>query len=400
MAGVPEEIITVSEESEGLLGWVVIDTTVRGQSSGGLRMHPALTEPELRDLARTMTLKYGFLGMPKGGAKAGIRFDPEKDRAEALRLLGLFGKAIRPIIESRRFLPGPDVGTGAREITHLFRECGAPFREEELWSYEDSGGHTAAGVVEAYRRVAARLSIPPEESTVVIEGSGAVGNAVFRKLTAMGVRVAALSNRFGWIFNPNGIDGPAWTSFLASCGPEEITRFPGAEEVTREEALRFPAAAFLPCALSHTIGEKEAAWLVAKVVVPGANNPWTPQARLRLESRGILLLPDFVVNSGGVLGGALQHGGLSREEAERKVADLVGRAVDVLLEKAESLSLSPIVLAEEASTRRFRAMRNAPSSRILLALLAMKRRGLIPSTLGPFLARRFAARLGRGIARF
>src|SRR3989304_5438495 len=94
-----------------VLGYVAIDSTVRDRSCGGLRMLPDIDEAEIRALARSMTLKYGFLGLPQGGAKAGVRCDPEAPKEERRQRLATFGQAIAPLLLSRIYVPGTDMGT-------------------------------------------------------------------------------------------------------------------------------------------------------------------------------------------------------------------------------------------------------------------------------------------------
>ena len=103
-------VCTVVEDST-VMGYVVIDSTVGGRSCGGLRMLPDVDEAEIRSLGRAMTLKYGFLGLPQGGAKAGVRGDPEAPQAERWRRLVEFGRAIAPLLRSHVYIPGTDMGT-------------------------------------------------------------------------------------------------------------------------------------------------------------------------------------------------------------------------------------------------------------------------------------------------
>ncbi|MBN1826908.1 MAG: Glu/Leu/Phe/Val dehydrogenase [Candidatus Eisenbacteria bacterium] len=399
MKGEEPRVITVEDREAGLLGWVVIDSAVAGQSSGGLRMHPRVDDTELRLLARTMTRKYAFLGMPKGGAKAGIRHDPEDDPERVFDLLARFGRVIRPLILSRAYIPGPDMGTDDERIRALFRASGAPFRPGDLWRYELSGRFTAAGVTESFFRAVAALGIPEKDLSVAVEGVGAVGLEAARMLARRGVRIAAIANAYGRIAKAGGIDPEDWAGFARRAGCEKIAGFPGATPLTHEEFLALPVTAFLPCATIHTIDEKDAGRLAAPVIVPGANDPLAPGARSALEARGVLVLPDFVVNAGGVLGGALAHAGIGETEVLERTSALIGDVVEHLLRRSDSLGAAPAALAERlAHTRRERAVRGL-RPRLLLLGLVLQRTGLLFPAARRAAARRYAAGLAKSLAR-
>jgi len=106
------------------MGYLAIDSMVRGQASGGVRMLPDITSSEMAALAKVMTLKYGFLGIPRGGAKAGIIADPSLPQEKRRALLKAFAESIRPFLNSRRFLPGPDMGTNAEDIAFMMEAIG------------------------------------------------------------------------------------------------------------------------------------------------------------------------------------------------------------------------------------------------------------------------------------
>lgn len=391
------EIVEVSDRSAGLQGWVVIDSTFSGQASGGLRIHPEVSAEELALLARTMTLKYSFLKIPKGGAKAGIRLDPAADRDTTFDLIERFGRKIRPLIQTRRFIPGPDMGTDDALMRHLFHACGDSIRESELWDYSESGRFTATGVVESYNRAARSAGLRPEHATASIEGIGAVGMAVMRMLHARGVRITAIANRYGKIQIPGGIDPEKWHSFSTEEGEKRILEFPGADPLDPDRFLTLPVDSFFPCAAMHTINELSASSIRAKIIVPGANNAITEKAMTMLHEKNVLVLPDFVANCGGVLGGALHHAGIPSEEVVGKVGAVVGEAMSALLREAAIENMPVVTIAKRISLARYRKVRQRVSSRMLVASLAFQRTGLVPRVLSLWLARRYADRLMKNI---
>lgn len=114
------------------VGFLAVDSTVAGRACGGLRLAPGVDEAEVRVLARSMTLTYGFLGLPQGGAKAGVRGDPEAPEEERRALLRAFGRAIAPLLRARLYTPGPDMGTTNEDIRQMLAAAGARPRRREL----------------------------------------------------------------------------------------------------------------------------------------------------------------------------------------------------------------------------------------------------------------------------
>jgi glutamate dehydrogenase (NAD(P)+) len=392
--------ISIRDEAAGLCGWIVIDSAVRGESGGGLRMTPTVDEEELGLLARTMTLKYGYLGFPKGGAKAGIRFDPESSPEKARELLGLFGRGARPLLAARSYLPGPDMGTDEAAIRHLLLEGGLPSRGNNLWPWADSGRFTATGLAASFFAAARRLSIPERRLTVLLEGLGSVGLSVARILVRRGVRIVAAANRHGRIYLPEGIDPERWSAFVAAEGADRIALFPGARSVPKEEFLAIQADAFLPCAAIHAVTGATASLLRVRIVAPGANNPLTPDARAALERRNVLVLPDFVANGGGVLGGALAFGGLRPDRVEEMVHDTLARATEALLDEADARGVSPVDLAEKAARARFERTGGALASTVALTAVALRRKHFIPKWIGRVMAEAYAGRLAKKMSVF
>jgi glutamate dehydrogenase/leucine dehydrogenase len=191
-----------------------------------------------------------------------------------------------------------------------------------------------------------------------------------------------------------------WSAFVGSAGAARIADFPGCEPITQEEFLALPVTGFLPCALAHTVTHRNAELLGARIVVPGANNPLTPEARILLERRGVLVLPDFVTNAGGVMGGALEFGGLRPALVDDLVCDVLADAVRRLLDRSEALGSPPIDLAEKTALARFERMKSASSSRIALGALSLRREKRIPKWISAPLAELYVRQLRRRLARY
>ena len=132
----------VAKEGHGVLGYIAIDSMIDGRARGGLRMLPDVSADEIRDAARAMTLKYGFLGLPQGGAKAGVRGDPEAEAREKQAQLVRFAKVAQPLLTERVYIPDTDLGTRTEDIQAMMRSVGArPGRRH--WRTTRSGYYTA-----------------------------------------------------------------------------------------------------------------------------------------------------------------------------------------------------------------------------------------------------------------
>ncbi len=395
------EIMKFEDKDAGLCGWVVIDSLFDGQASGGLRMDPNVNADQLGTLAMTMTAKYGYYGLPKGGAKAGIRHDPGGSPARTQEVLLAFGAKIADLVQERRYFPGPDMGTNDECIRLVLEGAGVRTNDTSLWDTTDSGLFTAAGVVESLRVALARSGRELAGARVQIEGIGAVGSNAWRILQKQGACVVAVSNRYGAIVNEDGIEVSPLLHWLFIEGGDAIQSYPGARPLDRLAFYELETDAFLPCGGSFTLGEEEAATLAAPLIVAGANAPVFGPAWLTLEERGsaILTLPDFVTNSGGVVGGALRYAGLSANETVQAVERIVGSAVTGLLEHGsrngavEKGGRSLVKLAEGIAHNRFQAMQAKPRSHLLLWGMRAKRLGLLPDFVSRAGAARYAAAL-------
>src|SRR5581483_6681684 len=196
------------ENGRERLGWVAIDSTVCGRARGGLRLVADLESDEVSDAARCMTLKYGLLGLPQGGAKAGVRGDPDAPRAERRARLLEFGRAIEPLLRARSYVPDADLGTDASDIRWMAESLGLRVGARE-WRASHSGVWTAHSVLAAMRAGLRRSGRELRGATVAIEGFGAVGSALAGLAHAAGARVVAVSTSRGALFDARGLDVPS-----------------------------------------------------------------------------------------------------------------------------------------------------------------------------------------------
>ncbi len=371
------EIITVTRGNE-LLGYVAIDSTMDGRCCGGLRMLPDVNEAEIAGLARAMTLKYGFLGLPQGGAKAGVRGDPEAPPEVRRERLLAFGREIAPMLCSRRYAPHPDMGTNNTDIRELLQSVGVKVKHREL-RVKDSGYYTALTVMAGVKQGARHIGLDLSCASVAIEGFGKVGGALGGLLAAAQIRVVAVSTSRGALYNPRGLD---MKQLCAETGSSFVERYRDAEHLDRAALLELPVDVLCPCARHDSIHAGNASRIAAKLISPGANNPVTPEAERMLRERSVLCLPDFVTNSGGVLGGTMEFAMQPRDVIERFVDQQIGARIARLLGQ----STPPRELAERDARARFAAMHQAAEhptlkGRLMEVGLECHRRGWVPGAL-------------------
>jgi glutamate dehydrogenase/leucine dehydrogenase len=344
-------------------------------------MRQDVTPEEIGLLARTMTWKYGFLGLPFGGAKAGVLGDPEAPLEERRALLARFGRAIGELLRKELFVPAADMGTDVEDIRHMLREAGVRMQKRRLPPVS-SGIFTAQSVFAALGEMVRFRGRDLIGLKVAIEGFGKVGSALAGLLAQAGALVVAISTTEGAAYARDGLDIPALQRMQAQAGSQLVRLVPKASQIYARELPGLPVDALCPCANIHSIHEGNASGVRARFLCPGANNPWTPAAESRLEAGGALLLPDFAANSGGVLGTLMAYFCFAPAEVARLIQEEFARSTRWILEQSADRALPPRAVGEELITlRRTRPTQDgyrSPQTWLLGAGRALHRRGLIP----------------------
>jgi len=370
------------EHSGAELGIVVVDSSIDGRARGGLRIVPQVTELELRAAARGMTLKYGLLGLPQGGAKAGIHGDPEAPAEERRARMLAFARAIEPLLRARGYVPDADIGTRADDIRWTMQALGLRVGAHD-WKANRSGQYTAASCVAAARAALAHRGATLRDCRVAIEGFGSVGAAVADGLRREGARVVAVSTSRGALYAPQGLDVDRLLELAGRVGSRLVESYATAERLRCHELLELPVDLLCPCARHHSIHAGNASAIAAPLIAPGANNPASPEAEELLVARGVLYVPDFVSNCGGVLGGTLEFAGVQPTRIASIVDRYVGESVGALVALADRRHVSLRAVAEPLALARHRSLRRATerptvASRIAGAALELYRRGWMP----------------------
>ena len=288
-------------------GFRVQYSTTRGPSKGGVRFHPDIDLEETIALAMLMTWKCALTNLPYGGAKGGIAVDAATlSITENERLTRRYTSEILPIIGPERDIPAPDVGTDERNMAWMMDtySVNAGFSVPGVVTGKPivlggSLGRTSAtgdGVAISTREALIHRGISPEGATVAIQGFGKVGYWAAVALENMGLKVVAVSDVNGGVTGFSSVRA-LWDHFLAHNNLDA----PGTDRLTNEELLHLPVDVLIPAALADSITAHTAPGIKAKIVVEGANAPTTPEGDAVLNEKGILVVPDILANSGGVI---------------------------------------------------------------------------------------------------
>ncbi|QNG21635.1 glutamate dehydrogenase [Rhodococcus triatomae] len=301
-------------------GYLVVDTLVSGMATGGTRMRKGCTMSEVEDLARGMSAKTATFGLPIGGAKGGIDFDPKDPRA--VDVLTRFCDAMRPFLD-RHWVTAEDLGVPQHLIDEVFARLG--MRQSYHAAIERSTDPAATtervmaglnaharggplgdviggyGVAQACLAAAATWGWRTADTTVAVQGIGTMGGGAAWYLHDAGMTIVAVADAEGTLYDPNGLDIPALLGTRNAYGEIDRTRVPAhVQQLPRDAVLSTAVDILVPAAVSYALRGDNCAHVDARVVVEAANAATTPDAELDLTARGIAVIPDFVANAGAV----------------------------------------------------------------------------------------------------
>jgi len=388
--------ITVTQNFK-VIGYIVIDSIINGHSHGGVRLMPDIDEEEISLLARGMTLKFGFLGLPHGGAKAGVVGDPEAPLKERLKILTAFGRAIYPLLAHHIYIPATDMGTEISDIRHMVKSSGAHVKEREF-RVSRTGYYTALTVFTGAKQAARHLGLEMSKCSAAIEGYGKVGSSLGDFLYNSDVRLVAISTSRGTIYNQDGLDIRRLNQLAKEAGSRVVDLYDDANRIDRSSLLELPVDILFPCARHNSIHRENAKKITARIICPGANNPVALDAQRVLYDNGILNLPSFITNCGGVLGGTMEFASVNKKKIKEFIDIHIGSRIASLLDEATRKSIPPSIIAETMAEQRFEEMRkksarSALSAKMFGFALDLYRRGFIPGPIVGSLAPRYFERI-------
>jgi glutamate dehydrogenase (NAD(P)+) len=352
-----------SGEIGNFYGYRVQHDNARGPFKGGLRYHPHVDMDEARSLASLMTWKTAIVDLPFGGGKGGMNCDPSKlSKGELERVTRRFVQQIHDFIGPDKDIPAPDVGTDSQVMAWIFNEyskfhgfhpacvTGKPV---EFHGSEGREAATGYGVTVVTRETLAKAGMGLKGTTFAIQGYGNVGSFTARILHGEGGKIVGVSDAFGAILNPEGIDVPALDAHMAQ--HRKVVGFGGGRAATNEELLTTPVDVLIPAALGGVFNAALAKEVSARFIVEAANSPTWPEADAVFRDRGIVVVPDILANAGGVVVSYfewvqnLQHfrWGLDQiqREEEKRLVDGFNKVYELSRKKSITLRTAAFMLA-------------------------------------------------------
>ena len=358
----PAKVLHVCEPSLGLRAVLVVDNVARGPAVGGLRMAPDVTVEECARLARAMTLKNSAAGLAHGGGKSVLWGDPRMPRDRKENLIRAFAHALR---HEQDYIIGPDMGTDEECMAwikdEIGRSVGLPAAMGGIPL--DEIGATGWGISHAAEVAAHHCGLSLKGARVAIQGFGAVGKHAARFLTEKGARLIAASDTLGTLHDSDGID-VARLIELKNAG-RSVCDYPSGEKLDRDGVIDVACDIWIPAARPDVVREDNVERLRTRLVVQGANIPFTPGAEKALDGRGVLVIPDFIANAGGVICAAMEYRGATESQAFQAIEERIRANVAAVLNEATArqvlprhaaMSLAGARVQEAMSYRRFNVM--------------------------------------------
>lgn len=347
----PEKVVHISNPAVGLRAIVVIDNTAIGPSLGGVRMAPDVSFEECARLARAMSLKNAAAGLPHGGGKSVIFWDPAMPLVKKESLIRTFAHAIAQLAD---YIPGPDMGTDETCMAWVRDEIGRAVGLPHVVGGIplDEIGATGLGIATAANVAEEFTGVALDGARVAIQGYGAVGKHAARYLAQEGARIVAVADSRGTALNPDGFLLSKLNTLKAE--GRSVTEYSGAETADRNAVITADCDILVPAARPDVIDETNASAVQAKLIVQGANIPATFEAESILYDRGIMVIPDYIANAGGVICASVEYRGGTEAQAMSMIAEKISRNTKGVLTEVCSHGTLPRVAANALAEARLR----------------------------------------------
>jgi len=321
-----------------------------GPTKGGIRFHPDVTETEVKALSIWMSLKAGIVDLPYGGAKGGIICDPREMSFRELEALSRgYVRAVSQIVGPTKDIPAPDVFTNSQIMAWMMDEYSKidEFNNPGFITGKPivlGGSHgresaTAKGVTIVLNEAAKKKGIDLKGARVVVQGFGNAGSFLSKFLYEAGAKVVGISDAYGALHDPNGLDIDYLLDRRDSFGT--VTKLFN-NTISNKELFELDCDILVPAAVENQITRENAHNVKASIVVEAANGPTTIEATKILTERGILLVPDVLASAGGVTVSYFEwvqnNQGFywSEEEIDKKLHEIMIKSFNSIYHTAET----------------------------------------------------------------
>jgi len=348
----PARIVHIHQPDLGLRAIVVVDNVACGPAVGGVRMAADVSLEECFRLARAMTWKNAAAGLPHGGGKAVVFGDPRMAAERKEQLIRAFARAIEHVVD---YIPGPDMGTDERAMAWIKDEIGrAVGLPDALGGIPlDEIGATGFGLAASVDVARQFIDLDLKGARVAVQGFGAVGRHAARFLADKGCVLVAASDTSATLADPSGLDVGALAT-LKGAG-RELRDSDRGSRLAPDAILDVDCDIWIPAARPDVIRADNVARLRTRLIPQGANIPCTPEAERMLHERGILVVPDFVANAGGVICASMEYRGGTRRSAFDYIDERIRENTRTVLQESLRDRTEPRIAAVRLARRRLDA---------------------------------------------
>lgn len=348
----PARVIHIHRPAIGLKAIVVVDNTACGPAIGGVRMAPDVSVEECFRLARAMTWKNAAAGLPHGGGKSVIVGDPRMASAAKEQLIRAFACSIGDVAD---YIPGPDMGTDEKCMAWVKDETGRAVGLPSVLGGIplDEIGATGFGLAACVDVAREFIGLDLKGARVAVQGFGAVGKHAARFLSQKGAILVAASDSRGTLADPSGLDLEALIA-LKEAGRALCDHDKGAKH-SADAVIDAECDIWIPAARPDVIRADNVSRLRTRLVAQGANIPCTPEAEKTLHDRGVLVVPDFIANAGGVICASIEYQGGTQRAAFDSIDERIRANTRAVLEESRSTKTLPRTAALALAERRVRA---------------------------------------------
>jgi glutamate dehydrogenase (NAD(P)+) len=345
----PFKIVYVYEPSVDLKAVLVVDNIARGPALGGIRIAPDVSTEECFRLARAMTFKNAAADLPYGGGKIVMYGDPQMPQEKKSQMLRALASALRYMEE---YIFAPDMGTDEVCMACIKDEIGrvVGLPREVGGIPLDEVGATGWGLAQATEVALQYCDFELKGARVVVQGFGAVGKHAARFLTQRGAVLVGVSDSHGAAHNPKGLDVD--TLIRLKKEGKSVLDYPGGKKLDIDAVIAIPCDIWIPAARPDVINESNVHLLNTKLIIEGANIPITERAEKILYEAGILYVPDFIANAGGVICAASEYQGANQCTAFGSIEEKVRNNTVQVLEAAKTKGILPREAAVQLAVKR------------------------------------------------
>ena len=345
----PLKVIHVHDPAIDLKGILVVDNIAKGPALGGVRMAPDVTFQECFRLARAMTWKNAAADLPFGGGKVVVHGDPRMPREKKATLLRAFASALR---KDEDYIFAPDMGTDEECMAWIRDEIGRVVGLPRLLGGIplDEIGATGWGLRHACEIALKAQGRTLEGTTFAVQGFGAVGKNAARFLSEKGAVLVAVADIDGMIRDPDGLDVDRLIALKEE--GKNVTSYEGGEKLPRDEIIAQKCDLWIPAARPDVINETNVHLMNAGMIVEGANIPATERSEEILHEKGVVVLPDFIANAGGVICAAMDYRGSSESAVYDSIAEKIRRNTEEVLRVSREKGITPRAAGMEIARER------------------------------------------------